>query len=104
MFTGNDLMLNEGKRTVEIEVRNDGDRPIQVGSHFHFYESNAALIFDRELTLGYHLDIVPGGSVRFEPSVEKTVRLVPYGGERYVLGFRNLVDGQVAFPESEGSK
>ncbi len=104
VFTGSDLIVNEGKLTVEVEVRNDGDRPVQVGSHFHFYESNAALIFDRELTLGYHLDIVAGGSVRFEPSVEKTVRLVPYGGERKVFGFRNLVDGQVALAENKGPK
>lgn len=72
-----DIVLNEGRQTREVAVTNTGDRPIQVGSHYHFYETNRALAFDREPTLGMHLDIPAGAAVRFEPGEQKTVRLVP---------------------------
>ncbi|MDR0620738.1 MAG: urease subunit beta [Deltaproteobacteria bacterium] len=87
------LTLNEGRPTVEVEVSNSGDRPIQVGSHYHFYETNPALAFDREKTLGFRLDIIAGTSVRFEPGQTKTVTLTALAGHRRVVGFRGLVMG-----------
>ena len=72
-----DIELNKGAATVTLKVANSGDRPIQVGSHYHFYETNRALVFDREAALGMHLDIPAGAAVRFEPGEQKTVRLVP---------------------------
>lgn len=85
------LALNVGRKTLEVSVKNTGDRPIQVGSHYHFYEANAALAFERELTRGYRLDIPAGTAIRFEPGQERSVRLVEYGGLRVVYGF----DGQI---------
>jgi len=76
-----------------LTVRNTGDRPIQVGSHFHFFEVNPALEFDREEAFGLHLDIPSSTAIRFEPGDERQVQLVPYGGKRAVYGFNNLVDG-----------
>ena len=73
------VLCNEGRETVELEVTNTGDRPIQVGSHFHFAETNRALHFDRAAARGFHLDIPAGTAVRFEPGEEKTIRLVDYG-------------------------
>src|SRR5579859_4974487 len=93
MFDGEPLELNAGRPTTEIEVNNTGDRPVQVGSHFHFFEVNRALAFDRELTFGHRLDIAAGTAVRFEPGDEKEVTLVPFGGKRRIHGFNNLVDG-----------
>jgi urease subunit beta len=87
------LQLNAGRTTVEIEVRNTGDRPIQVGSHFHFYEANRGLAFDREAAFGCRLDIPAATSIRFEPGDAKTVHLVPYGGRQRVYGFNGLVNG-----------
>jgi urease subunit beta len=87
------LELNAGRASVEIEVRNTGDRPIQVGSHFHFYETNRSLAFDRDAAFGCRLDIPAATSIRFEPGDAKTVRLVPYGGRQRVYGFNGLVNG-----------
>ncbi len=88
-----EIILNEGRKTVTVDVANGGDRPIQVGSHYHFYETNPALQFDRELTRGYRLDIPAGTAVRFEPGQTRTVVLVEYAGERRVFGFRQAIMG-----------
>ncbi|HRE16070.1 MAG TPA: urease subunit beta, partial [Rhodocyclaceae bacterium] len=88
-----ELELNVGRATLEISVANTGDRPIQVGSHYHFYETNAALDFDREAARGYRLDIAAGTAVRFEPGQSRTVRLVALAGDRKVYGFRGLIQG-----------
>ncbi|RTE94260.1 MULTISPECIES: urease subunit beta [Bradyrhizobium] len=79
-----------------LKVRNAGDRPIQVGSHFHFFEANRALEFDRTAAFGLHLNIPSSTATRFEPGDEREVQLVPYGGKRAVYGFNNLVDGPTA--------
>ena len=89
------IELNQGKATIAVTVANTGDRPIQVGSHFHFYEVNSALQFDREVTKGMRLDIPAGTAVRFEPGDEKDVTLVPFGGSRRVYGFNGLINGQL---------
>lgn len=88
-----DIEINAGRETVTLKVRNTGDRPIQIGSHFHFFEVNRALEFDRTAAFGMRLDIPATTAVRFEPGDEKTVTLVPLAGKRYVYGFNNLVDG-----------
>jgi len=88
-----DIELNPGLVRVELTVANSGDRPIQVGSHYHFAETNAALRFDRELARGQRLDIPAGTAVRFEPGQRRTVTLVPYTGERRVFGFNGRVMG-----------
>ncbi|PTR24973.1 urease subunit beta [Rhodococcus sp. OK519] len=85
--------LNAGRPRQKVTVRNTGDRPIQVGSHFHFMEVNRALAFDREATFGWRLDIAAGTAVRFEPGDEKEVTLVPFGGKQRVHGFNGFVDG-----------
>lgn len=87
------VVCNEGREAIEIEVTNRGDRPIQVGSHYHFAEANRALEFDRKKVVGYRLDIPAGTAVRLEPGDTTTVRLIPLGGDRIVYGFRDLVDG-----------
>ncbi len=89
------IEINAGRRTVRLRVRNTGDRPIQVGSHFHFFEANRALDFDREQALGMRLNIPAGTAVRFEPGDEKEVELVEIGGTRRVVGFNGLVNGSV---------
>ena len=89
------IELNADRQTIEIEVANTGDRPIQIGSHFHFFEVNSALQFDREATKGMRLDIPAGTAVRFEPGDEKTVNLVAIAGSREIYGFNGLVEGQV---------
>ena len=86
-------LLNTGRRTLTLVVRNTGDRPIQVGSHYHFAETNAALAFDRDAARGMRLNIGSGLAVRFEPGQQRTVELVPYAGERVVYGFRGQVQG-----------
>ena len=88
-----ELELNAGRAVLSLVVANTGDRPIQVGSHYHFYETNAALSFDREAARGYRLDIAAGTAVRFEPGQTRTVQLVALSGERKVYGFRGLVQG-----------
>jgi urease subunit beta len=87
------IEINAGRPTVTIKVRNTGDRPIQVGSHFHFFEVNRALEFDRKAAFGQHLDIPASTGLRFEPGDEKEVTLVPFGGKHRIYGFNNLVDG-----------
>ena len=87
------IELNKGRKTVEVQVANAGDRPIQVGSHYHFAETNSALNFDRPQTVGYRLNIAAGTAVRFEPGVSKTVELVEFGGSRNIFGFRGEVMG-----------
>ena len=90
-----ELVLNEGGRTVTLVVENSGDRPIQVGSHYHFAETNAALRFDRDAARGMRLNIASGTAVRFEPGQQRTVELVDYAGNRQVYGFRGLVQGSL---------
>ncbi|MGH8570757.1 MAG: urease subunit beta [Gammaproteobacteria bacterium] len=93
------IRLNEGRDMLSLKVANTGDRPIQVGSHYHFYETNPALRFEREKARGYRLDIPAGTAVRFEPGQERTVTLVAYAGERKVYGFNAKVMGPL-----EGAK
>jgi urease subunit beta len=88
-----EITLNAGRATQRLDVVNTGDRPIQVGSHFHFYETNRALRFARDSAYGYRLDIPAGASVRFEPGEERSVQLVALGGRRVVRGFNGLVNG-----------
>ena len=90
-----EIELNAGKETITVEVSNTGDRPIQIGSHFHFYEVNSALQFDRELTKGMRLDIPAGTAVRFEPGDDKTVNLVAIAGSKEIYGFNAVVNGKV---------
>jgi urease subunit beta len=91
-----ELVLNAGRPAISLMVRNLGDRPIQVGSHYHFAETNAALDFDRQAALGHRLDIASGTAVRFEPGQTRTVQLVPYAGDRRIFGFRQQVMGALA--------
>ncbi len=88
--------INVGRPRTRVTVRNTGDRPIQVGSHYHFFEVNKALEFERPVTLGQRLDIPAGTAIRFEPGDERQVTLVPVGGTRRVFGFANLFDDQIA--------
>ncbi len=90
-----EIELNAGRPTVTLTVANTGDRPVQVGSHYHFYEANPALSFDREAARGMRLDIAPGTAIRFEPGQTREVTLVAYGGERVVHGFRQAVMGRL---------
>ena len=95
MTAPGDLMLNEGLEQTTLMVANTGDRPVQVGSHYHFAETNAALDFDRDAALGKRLDIAAGTAVRFEPGQRREVRLVPYRGDRRVFGFNQAVMGEL---------
>jgi urease subunit beta len=88
-----EIEINAGRPTVTLTVANTGDRPIQVGSHYHFYETNAALAFDREQARGYRLDIPAGTATRFEPGQSREVRLVAYAGGRRVVGFNGKING-----------
>lgn len=88
-----DIELNAGAPQIVIEVANRGDRPIQVGSHYHFHETNAGLLFDRDKARGMRLDIAAGTAIRFEPGQTREVRLVPIGGDRRIFGFRQMVMG-----------
>ncbi len=88
-----DITLNAGRSTVIVTVENSGDRPVQIGSHYHFFEVNPALIFERKKTRGFHLNIVSGTAVRFEPGQSRNVELVAYAGNREVYGFRGDVMG-----------
>ncbi|MDO9152004.1 MAG: urease subunit beta [Methylotenera sp.] len=87
------ILLNENRQTQTLDVANQGDRPIQVGSHYHFFETNEALIFDRQAAYGFRLDIAAGTAVRFEPGQTRTVQLVALGGDRKVYGFAGKVMG-----------
>jgi urease subunit beta len=88
-----DITLNAGRRTVTVTVTNGGDRPIQVGSHYHFFETNPALKFDRKKARGMRLDIAAGTAVRFEPGQSRDITLIPYAGKRAIYGFRGDVMG-----------
>jgi urease subunit beta len=90
-----EIEINAGRPTVSLTVANTGDRPIQVGSHYHFYETNAALAFDREMARGCRLDIPAGTATRFEPGQTREIRLVAYTGERRVVGFNAKINGKL---------
>ena len=90
-----DLILNEGRETLDLEVANTGDRPVQVGSHYHFAETNPALAYERDKAMGFRLDIPAGTAVRFEPGQSRSVTLVAFAGARNVYGFRGEVMGSL---------
>lgn len=90
-----EITLNEGRETCTVNVANSGDRPIQVGSHYHFFETNAALIFDRDATRGMRLNIPAGTAVRFEPGQTRDVELVDFAGDRQVFGFKGDIMGEL---------
>lgn len=96
ILAADDIIANQNRRTLTITVVNRGDRPIQVGSHYHFYETNNALEFEREQTRGMRLNIPSGNAVRFEPGEAKTVELTEYGGHKKIFGFHNTVNGSVS--------
>jgi urease subunit beta len=95
MTAKGEIELNAGRPTVTLEIANTGDRPIQVGSHYHFYETNPALRFDREKARGFRLDIAAGTAVRFEPGQTREVRLVAMAGKREIYGFRQAMMGKL---------
>jgi urease subunit beta len=95
MPAAGEIELNADRRTLEVSVANLGDRPVQVGSHYHFFETNPALMFDREETRGMRLDIPAGTAIRFEPGQTRTVHLVAFAGDRVVHGFRGAVAGRL---------
>lgn len=90
-----DIELNARRATIDLEVTNTGDRPIQVGSHYHFQETNSALSFDRDKARGFRLDVAAGTAIRFEPGQSRTVRLVEIAGTRTIYGFRQMVMGKL---------
>jgi urease subunit beta len=90
-----DIELNAGRETCTVEVANNGDRPIQIGSHYHFFEANPGLVFERAATRGFRLNIPAGTAIRFEPGQTRTVELVAYAGERKVFGFNGAVMGKL---------
>lgn len=90
-----DIELNAGRKTLRLVINNNADRPIQVGSHYHFFETNAALVFDREASKGFRLNIAAGTAVRFEPGQEREVELVEYAGKKEIYGFRGDVMGKL---------
>ena len=90
-----DLTINEGRETLTLKVANSGNRPVQVGSHYHFFETNPALVFDRDKTRGFRLDIAAGTAIRFEPGQTREVQLVAIAGEKVIYGFRQSVMGKV---------
>jgi urease beta subunit len=99
--TGEDIEINAGRPSVTLKVTNTGDRPVQIGSHFHFFEVNRAIRFEREKAWGMHLDIPAGTGVRFEPGETKQVTLVAYAGARHVVGFNGLVNGGLDAPQTK---
>ena len=105
LFTdGPDHVLNPGRRCITLVVQNSAERPVQVGSHYHFAETNAALRFDRAAARGMRLNIASGTAVRFEPGQQRSVELVDYAGERRVFGFRGLVMGPIEAPVTAAAK
>ncbi|MBF2051356.1 MAG: urease subunit beta [Leptolyngbya sp. IPPAS B-1204] len=104
LIEAGEIELNAGRPTVTLTVANTGDRPIQVGSHFHFYEVNKALSFDRQQARGMRLDIPAGTAVRFEPGDEREVTLVPFVGSRQVYGLNGLVNGALDVSEDQPAK
>jgi urease subunit beta len=99
--TAGDILANAGRQTTSVIVRHTGDRPIQVGSHYHFFEVNRALDFDRAAAYGMHLNIPAGTAVRFEPGEEKEVALVAFAGSRLIMGHNALVDGPLDDPATK---
>lgn len=97
----NPILANVGKKTIRINVKNTGDRPIQVGSHTHFFETNKYLSFQRNKTFGFHLNIPSGTSLRFEPGDSRIVELTEYGGKKIVFGFNSLVNGKLTSKQKE---
>src|ERR1700749_4951555 len=97
-----DITLNEGRTPLVLTVANSGDRPVQVGSHYHFFEVNPALSFDRAQARGMRLDIPSGTAMRFEPGQSRDVRLIPYVGSRRVVGFRGAIMGELEKPPGKG--
>ena len=95
------ILANVGKKTIKINVKNTGDRPIQVGSHTHFFETNKYLSFQRNKTFGFHLNIPSGTSLRFEPGDSRIVELTEYGGKKIVFGFNSLVNGKLTSKQKE---
>jgi urease subunit beta len=102
LLEAGEIVLNEGRPTVTLAVTNQGDRPVQVGSHYHFFEVNQALGFERAAARGFRLDIPAGTAVRFEPGQTRTVQLVAYAGARQVYGFQGRVMGPLDAPVAEG--
>lgn len=99
IYADGDIEINKDKEAIELIVNNTGDRSIQVCSHYHFFESNKALMFDREKAYGMRLDIPSGNAIRFEPGEDKRVRLIPYGGDRIVTGFAGFTMGKLDDPK-----
>jgi urease beta subunit len=99
--TGDEIEINAGRESVTLKVTNTGDRPVQIGSHFHFFEVNRAIRFEREKAWGMHLDIPAGTGVRFEPGETKRVTLVAYAGGRQIHGFNGLVNGGLDAPQTK---
>ena len=95
IISDKELEINSGSEAIEIEVSNAGDRPIQVGSHYHFFETNDLLKFEREKSRGMRLDIISGTAIRFEPGQSKTVNLIPFNGDRKVYGFNKKIMGDL---------
>ena len=95
IISDQELEINAGSEAIEIEISNAGDRPIQVGSHYHFFETNELLKFERERTRGMRLDIISGTAIRFEPGQSKTVHLIPFNGDRKVYGFNKKIMGDL---------
>ena len=95
IISDKELEINVGSEAIEIEVSNAGDRPIQVGSHYHFFETNELLKFERDRTRGMRLDIISGTAIRFEPGQSKTVHLIPFNGDRKVYGFNKKIMGDL---------
>ena len=95
IISDNELEINSGSEAIEIEVSNAGDRPIQVGSHYHFFETNVLLKFEREKSRGMRLDIISGTAIRFEPGQSKTVNLISFKGDRKVYGFNQKIMGNL---------
>jgi len=98
------IVYHDKLKVTTLKVRNTGDRPVQIGSHFHFFEVNRALEFDRAAAFGQHLNIPASTALRFEPGDEREVKLVPYGGKRGVYGFNNLVDGSTSGKAGDAAK
>ena len=103
LIDGPDLELNAGLNVVTLSVNNTGDRPVQIGAHYHFFETNRALVFDRVKAYGMRLDLPSGTSARFEPGEVKEVKLIPYGGRRKIYGFNGLVMGRLDDPYTRQS-
>ena len=95
IISDKELEINSDSEAIEVEVSNTGDRPIQVGSHYHFFETNEALKFSREISRGMRLDIISGTAIRFEPGQSKTVHLIPFNGDRKVYGFNKKIMGDL---------